>query len=57
LEQSSSAVADLFRSGRGLCHRTWDRIKELLERHGVEWRPGAWLADATPGTNNDADCR
>ena len=39
LEQSSPAVADLFRSGRGLCHRTWDRIKELLrERHGIEWR-------------------
>ena len=23
----------------GLCHRTWDRIKELLQvRHGIEWR-------------------
>ncbi len=25
LEQQSPAVADLFRSGRGLCHRTWAR--------------------------------
>jgi hypothetical protein len=39
LEQRFPAVADLFRSGRGLCHRTWARIKELLrERHGIEWR-------------------
>jgi hypothetical protein len=39
LEQQSPAVADLFRGGRGLCHRIWHRIKELLwERHGIEWR-------------------
>ncbi len=47
LEQQSPAVADLFRSGRGLCHRAWARIEELLwERHGIHWRSPA---DMNPG--------
>lgn len=33
------AVADMLRSGRGLCHRLWNRTKELMrERHGIDWR-------------------
>jgi hypothetical protein len=42
LEQSTPAVADLFRSKRGLYHRHWARIKQILwERHHIEWRsPG-----------------
>jgi len=39
LEKATPAVAELFRSGRGLCHRTWARTKSLLkERHGIDWR-------------------
>jgi hypothetical protein len=37
-EETSPAVADLFRSGRGLCHRIWDQTKSLLKaRHGIDW--------------------
>ena len=39
LEQRSPAMAEFFRSGRGLCHRVWDRTKELMqERHGIAWK-------------------
>jgi hypothetical protein len=42
LEQSAPAVAELFRSKRGLYHRHWARVKQLLwERYHIEWRsPG-----------------
>ena len=39
MEARSPAVADMLRSGRGLCHRVWGRTKELMrERHGIDWR-------------------
>lgn len=31
-------VADLFHSGRGLCHQQWIVMKRiLLEKYGIEW--------------------
>jgi hypothetical protein len=39
LEQSTPAVAELFRSKLGLCHREWARVKQLLwERYHINWR-------------------
>ena len=42
LEQQSPEVAELLRSKRGLSHRYWARVKQLLwERHQIEWRSPA----------------
>jgi hypothetical protein len=42
LERRSPEVAELFRSKRGLSHRYWARVKQLLwERHQIEWRSPA----------------
>jgi hypothetical protein len=42
LETRSPTVASLFRSGRGLCHRTWHLTKERLrERRSIDWRTPA----------------
>lgn len=42
LEQTSPAVASLFRSGRGLCHRIWHMAqKQLRDEHGIEWKTPA----------------
>ena len=38
LEETSPAVADLFRTGRGLCHRFWYLKKQKLwESYGIDW--------------------
>lgn len=51
LEASFPAIADVLRSGRGLCHRHWWLIKQLMkERHGIDWRSPA---DLNPGTRFD----
>lgn len=39
LEETSPAVAELMRSGRGLCHVRWSKIKVLMkDRHNIDWR-------------------
>jgi hypothetical protein len=48
LERESPAVADLFRSGRGLCHRIWLDAKErLLREEGIDWKSPA---EMNPGS-------
>lgn len=42
LEQRSPELAKLFHSKRGLTHRYWAKIKQLLwERYQIEWRSPA----------------
>jgi hypothetical protein len=42
LADRSPEVAELLVSGRGLIHRYWSRVKELMwERHGIVWKSPA----------------
>lgn len=41
-EQTSPTVADLFRSGRGLCQAIWHQTKQKLKNeHGIDWKTPA----------------